>query len=168
MSALLPEKSVILTELPFHLPGRIFRSPMPFSVYDPRGDGLLQFKREKGSLIVLLAGEEECVERTGKNLKSLYLHEGFEVIHLPIPDFNVPSREDLEKAVRKTVEHAQAGRNVVIHCHAGLGRTGLFVAYLAKQVLGLSSAEAVRWTKKYIPNALDTDEQRERFLNEGA
>jgi protein-tyrosine phosphatase len=141
---------------------------MPFSIYDPGGDCLLQFKREKGSLIVLLAEEEECVERTGKNLKSLYLHEGFEVIHLPIPDFDVPLREDLEKAVRKTVEHAEAGRNIVIHCHAGLGRTGLFVAYLAKQVLGLSSEGAVRWTKKYIPNALDTDEQREWVINDGA
>ena len=50
-----------LTELPFHLPGRIFRSPMPFSVYDPRGDSLLQFRRERGSLIVLLAEEEEDV-----------------------------------------------------------------------------------------------------------
>src|SRR4030067_2212564 len=108
MSAQFREESMSLTELPFHFPGRIFRSAMPFSVYDPRGDSLLQFKREEGSLIVLLAGEEEYVERTGRNLKSLYLREGFEVIHLPIPDFNVPSREDLEEAVKKTVEHAQA------------------------------------------------------------
>ena len=152
-----------LTELPYHLPGRIFRSPMPFSVYDPQGDSLLQFKREKGSLIVLLAEEAECMERTGRNLKSLYYQEGFQVIHLPIPDFGVPSKGDLEKAVRKTVKHAQAGRNIVIHCHAGLGRTGLFVAYLAKEVLRLSSEEAIHWTRKYIPHALETPEQ-ERFI----
>jgi len=156
-----------LTELPFHLPGRIFRSPMPFSVYDPRGDSLLQFKREKGSLIVLLAEEEECMERTGRNLKSLYLQEGFQVIHLPIPDFDVPSKEDLEGAVKKTVEQAQAGQNIVIHCHAGLGRTGLFVAYLAKQVLGLSGEAAIHWTRKYIPNALETDEQKKFIIDQG-
>jgi len=160
-------ESVSLTELPFHLPGRIFRSPMPFSVYDPRGDSLLQFKREKGSLIVLLAEEEECMERTGRNLKSLYLQEGFQVIHLPIPDFDVPLKEDLEEAVKKTLKQAQAGQNIVIHCHAGLGRTGLFVAYVAKQVLGLSSEEAIHWTRKYIPNALDTDEQRKWVMNDG-
>jgi protein-tyrosine phosphatase len=157
-----------LTELPFRLPGRIFRSPMPFSVYDPQGDSLLQFRREKGSLIVLLAEEEECIERTGRKLKSLYHREGFKVIHLPIPDFDVPSKEALEEAVKKTVEHAQAGKNIVIHCHAGLGRTGLFMAYLVKQVLGLSSAEAIDWTRKYIPHALETYEQIRFIIDDGS
>jgi protein-tyrosine phosphatase len=156
-----------LTELPFHLPGSIFRSPMPFSVYDPEGDTLVEFKRQKGSLVVLLAEEEECMERAGQNLKSLYLLEGFQVLHLPIPDFDVPSKEDLEEAVRKTIEHALAGQNVVIHCHAGLGRTGLFVAYLAKRVLGLSSEEAIRWTKKYISGALETDKQKRMVIDDG-
>ncbi|MGB7576038.1 MAG: dual specificity protein phosphatase family protein [Thermodesulfobacteriota bacterium] len=155
-----------LTELSFHLPGRIFRSPMPFSVYDPRGNSLLQFKRENGSLIVLLAEEEECMERTGRNLKALYLQEGFQVIHFPIPDFDVPSEEDLEEVVKKTVEHAQVGKNILIHCHAGLGRTGLFVAYLARRVLGLSSEEAIHWTRKYIPHALETDEQSQMVIGD--
>ena len=141
---------------------------MPFSVYDPQGDSLLQFKREKGSLIVLLAEEEECVIRTGLNLKSLYFNQGFQVLHLPIPDFNVPSKEDLEEAIKKTVEHAQAGKNILIHCHAGLGRTGLFVAYLAKRVLGLSSEEAIHWTRKYIPHALETDEQNKMIIDDWA
>jgi protein-tyrosine phosphatase len=157
---------MFLTELPFHLPGRIFRSPMPFSVYDPRGNSLLQFKRENGSLIVLLAEEEECMERTGRNLKALYLQEGFQVIHFPIPDFDVPSKEDLEEVVKKTVEHAQVGKNILIHCHAGLGRTGLFVAYLARRVLGLSSEEAIHWTRKYIPHALETDEQSQMVIDD--
>ena len=157
-----------LTDLPFHLRGCIFRSPMPFSVYDPQGASLLQFKREKGSLIVLLAEEEECVIRTGLNLKSLYLKQGFQLIHLPIPDFDVPSKEDLEEAIKKTVEQAQAGQNILIHCHAGLGRTGLFVAYLAKRVLGLSSEEAIYWTRKYIPHALETDEQNKMIIDDWA
>jgi protein-tyrosine phosphatase len=51
--------------------------------------------------------------------------------------------QDLEEAIKKTVKHALVGNNILIHCHAGLGRTGLFVAYLAKRVLGLSSEEAI-------------------------
>lgn len=140
---------------------------MPFSIYDPRGESLLQFKQEKASLIVLLAEEAECLERTGRNLKSLYLKEGFQMIHLPIPDFDVPSKEDLREAIKKTIVHAQAGKHIVIHCHAGLGRTGLFVAYLAKQILCLSSDQAIYWTRKYIPHALETCEQVKFIIDDG-
>jgi protein-tyrosine phosphatase len=160
-------EAMFLTELPYHLPGRIFRSPMPFSVYDPQGESLLEFRREKASLIILLAEEAECIERTGRNLKSFYDREGFRVIHFPIPDFGVPSKGDLEETVRKTVKHARAGKNIVIHCHAGLGRTGLFVASLAKEVLGLSSEEAIHWTRTYIPHALETDEQEKFIMDDG-
>jgi protein-tyrosine phosphatase len=159
---------MLLTELPFHLPGRIFRSPMPFSVYDPLGDSLLQFRRENVSLVVLLAEEAECVERAGHNLKSLYLEEGFHVIHLPIPDFDVPSQDEFHEAIRKTLEHAQNGQNLVIHCHAGLGRTGVFVARLARKVLGLSNEEAICWTRKHIPHALETPNQIEWVINDTA
>jgi len=159
---------MLLTELPFHLPGRIFRSPMPFSVYDPQGDSLPQFKQKKGSLIVLLAEETECIQRAGRDLRSLYLQEGFQMIHLPIPDLDVPSKEGLAEAIEKTLEHAQAGENIVIHCHAGLGRTGLFVAYLAKRVLGFSSEEAIHWTRKHIPYALETYEQIRFIIEDGS
>jgi len=79
---------------------------MPFSVYDPQGESLLN-SSEKRFTDHSSAEEDECMERTGRSLKSLYDQEGFQVIHFPIPDFGVPSKGDLEKAVRKTVKHAQ-------------------------------------------------------------
>jgi hypothetical protein len=39
-----------LTELPLHLSGRIFRSPMPFGDFDPDGKAFLKFKQEKVSV----------------------------------------------------------------------------------------------------------------------
>ena len=86
---------------------------------------------------------------------------GFEVIHLPIRDFGVPSNSDLVRAVNAVIAHAQAGRNIAIHCSAGIGRTGLFVALLAKQVLSFSGEEAIAWIRKYIPGAVETAEQRQ-------
>jgi protein-tyrosine phosphatase len=87
-----------LIELPFGLPGRVFRSPMPF----------------------------------GPN----------------------------------TIASAQAGHNIVVHCSAGIGRTGLFMAALAKQVLGLSGAEALQWIRSYIPHAVETPEQQRLLLDD--
>src|SRR5713101_6228140 len=39
--------SVPLTELPFGLPGRIFRSPMPFGPYDLHGEVYDRFREEQ-------------------------------------------------------------------------------------------------------------------------
>ena len=154
----------LLTELPLPLPGRIFGSPMPFGDFDPEGEALLKYGEEEVSVIVVLAEEEEILRKAGRDLKALYRKEGFEVIHIPTPDFNVPSKEILEEGVKRTIEKARAGRNIAIHCHAGIGRTGLFAALLAKALLGLSGEEAIQWVRRYIPGAVEAKEQRQRVI----
>src|SRR5215467_2608868 len=81
-----------LIELPFCFPGRIFRSPMPFGPYDLHGEVYDRFCEEQIGVIVLLASDEECLHKTGCNLRALYLKEGFQVLYLPIPDFGVPTK----------------------------------------------------------------------------
>jgi polymorphic toxin system DSP-PTPase phosphatase-like protein len=149
-----------LTELPFGLPGRVFRSPMPFGPYDLHGAVYDRFCEEQIGVIVLLASDEECLHKTGCNLRALYLKEGFQVLYLPIPDFSVPAKDDLEQAVQRTIAYAQAGHHIVVHCSAGLGRTGLFTAYLAKRYLGLTGHEALQWVRRFIPHAVETPEQQ--------
>jgi len=155
-----------LTELPFQLPGRIFRSPMPFGGYDPEGKGLSEFKEKSISVIALLSDDEECLRKTGRNLRTLYENEGFDVIYLPIPDFGVLSIEDLKQAVLETIEQARARRNIVVHCYAGIGRTGLFVSFLAKEIFGISGKDSIEWVRNRIPGAVETSEQRELILSE--
>ena len=150
-----------LTELPFGLAGHIFRSPMPFGTYDPWGEVVNEYMQKQVSVIVLLAEDEECLEKAGRNLRCLYEEKGFTVIHLPIRDFSVPSYSDLVHAVNVVIAHAQTGRNIAIHCSAGIGRTGLFAALLAKQVLCFSGEEAIAWVRQYILGAVETVEQRQ-------
>ena len=153
-----------LIELPFGLPGRIFRSPMPFGPYDLHGEVYDRFCEEQITVIVFLASDEECLQKTGGNLRALYLKEGFQVLYLPIPDFSVPTKDDLAQAVQHTIAYAQAGHHIVIHCSAGIGRTGLFMAYLAKRYLGLSGAEALQWVRRFIPHAVETPAQQRLVL----
>ena len=157
-----------LIELPFGFPGRIFWSPMTFGQYDLHGEVYDRWCEAQITVIVLLASDEECLHKTGCHLRALYLKEGFQVLYLPIPDFGVPTKDDLEQVVHNTIAYAQAGRHIVIHCSAGIGRTGLFTAYLAKRCLGLSGAEALQWVRHFIPPAVETPEQQRLVLDDDA
>lgn len=154
-----------LTELPFGLPGRVFRSPMPFGPYDLHGEVYDQFREAQISVIVLLTSDEECLQKTGRDLRTFYLAEGLQVLHLPIPDFSVPASNELEQAVHQTIAYAQAGHHIAIHCSAGIGRTGLLTACLAKRCLGLSGSDALQWVRRFIPHAVETPEQQRLVLD---
>jgi protein-tyrosine phosphatase len=155
-----------LIELPYGLPGRIFRSPMPFSPYDPSGYGLELFRQQAISRIVLLAETDECYFVTRVDLPAIYRQAGFQVLHLPIPDGSVPSQESLTQLVAAIIDYAQSGGHTVIHCYAGLGRTGLVLAAIAKRLLGMSGGEAIAWVRRYIPRAIETPVQQALLLTE--
>src|SRR2546423_14907624 len=95
-----------LIELPFGFPGRVFRSPMPFGPYDLHGEVNDRICEEQIAVIVLLASDEECLDTTGGTLRALYLKAGFQVLYLPITDFGVPTKDDLEQAVQDTIAYA--------------------------------------------------------------
>lgn len=132
-----------LTKLAWPLPGEIYRSAMPFSSYDPDGDLVREFKRMDISLVVMLTSDQEAHRYSTQELRSLYASEGFDVYHFPIPDFSVPETEDLEQAILAALDRMSLGESVAVHCHAGIGRTGMFLACLAKRGLEISSEEAV-------------------------
>lgn len=154
----------LLTELPLNLPGRIFRSPMPYNSSDPQGILFEQYQREKISVIVMLVNVEECIRETGRDLRALYQTNGFEISYFPIPDFGVPPRDELCRVLDHTMDQALSGKNIVVHCNGGLGRTGMFIACLAKRVLNISGEQAVSWVRERIPGAIETDAQYKMVL----
>ncbi len=159
-----------MTIIPFHLEGQIFRSSMPFGKYDDDRSVLQEYFENNISVIVPLAGVEECERTAGMDLHRLYREKGFEVVALPVEDYAAPDAGALRRVIDVVIEHARSRRNVVVHCSAGQGRTGTFMACMARQLLGLSGDEAIRWVRQYIPGAVETDlqEQLVRGYIEGA
>ena len=158
---------ILITELPFGQPGRVFRSPMPFGKYDPEGVIYQAYRKNDISMIVLLAEDHECKEKAGRDPKALHTKDVYKVVHLPIVDFGIPKVEDLRIALHATTQEAQSGRHTAIHCSAGRGRTGLFATCLAKKLLNLPGEQAIEWVRRHISHVVETSEQSRFVEREG-
>ena len=153
---------VKFTLLPFNLSGSIYRSAMPYGCYDKRGEILQLYKEKCVNVIVNLAGDDECIKKAGRDLNSLYKDESFFVIPHPIDDYGIPS--DIfafYNDVKRVGMLAKEGKNIAIHCSGGIGRSGMFAACLAIDILGLSGDAAISWVRKHIDGAVETEEQEE-------
>ena len=155
-----------LTSYPLSLSGRIYGSAMPFGLYDPEGTLLPKFRAASIHGVVLLAEPDECREKTGRDLLAIYREEGLTVLSRPIPNYGIPINGCLQDALRLVRQQAAQGRNLLIHCSAGLGRTALFATMLARSVLRLSGSEALAWLGRHQPAALLTPAQILLILNE--
>jgi len=153
-----------LTELPFGLNGHIYRSQMPFRAEDPQGNLFQEYQSRDINTVVMLVDSQEAREKTGRDLAKFYSSNGMEVLHCPIQDFNVPDWERLVETLDVVTAQAQAGHNIVVHCNAGIGRTGTFLACLAKKILGFTGEEAVEWVRGFIPHAMENIAQVEFVL----
>jgi atypical dual specificity phosphatase len=150
----------LLTRLPYGLEGEIYRSPLPHSpLFDPDGALLDAFVSAGVDVVVMLTSKEEVWEVTGQDLTQVYHTLGFDVIYAPVEDFSIPEPGAFQAPICQALQAARSGKIVVAHCHAGLGRTGLFAACLAKVVLDLNGEAAVQWVRQYVPEAIQTAAQ---------
>ncbi len=150
-----------LTPIPFDLPGSIYRSPMPFATFDLGGTTMEEYLQAGIETVVMLIEPGEDNLRANRDLKSVYRKNKIEVIHFPIVDFDTPDNLDaLHATLQQVIDKANAGEQIAIHCFAGRGRTGMFIALLARRILGLGGQEAIDWVRQFFP-AIETQAQEQ-------
>jgi atypical dual specificity phosphatase len=97
----------------------------------------------------------------------------FKVHHLPVIDFAAPENTQVLRFCQLVDEAAAKGERVVVHCLAGIGRTGTFLAAYLMWRDGLTSRQAlsqVRAIRKEYVQSVEQEgflEDWEEWLREG-
>lgn len=101
------------------------------------------------------------VSLTESPLERVYLEEfGFRYLHLPVPDFTPPSIAQIDTFIA-FLKKAEADRlAAMVHCGAGMGRTGTMLA-CALVARGKSSDAAIEYVRELRPHSIETMDQEE-------
>jgi protein-tyrosine phosphatase len=85
---------------------------------------------------------------------------GFVYHHFKVPDYGIPSIEQIKKFLITTQPYLRESKAIVIHCVAGCGRTAQFVlAIAAKHNLIPENVDPIDWIRSRRPCSLETREQ---------
>jgi len=86
-------------------------------------------KAAKTHFVVTLMEASELRANAMESLEAELRHRRLQWRHYPIRDLSIPTEiHRLCSLIGELQEQLQAGKNVLVHCRGGHGRTGLFVA----------------------------------------
>lgn len=77
----------------------------------------------------------------------------------PWPDMTAPDNDIVMRSVQVMDRHVKDSGKVLIHCHAGLGRTGLLIACYLVYSQRMPSEEAIKIVRTNRPGAVQTTKQ---------
>jgi len=121
------------------VPGRLFTTRMPRNIVeDPseRKDFIEKCKLNDLRVICVLTEPDEFKKYSGMDgLLDFYREEcGLITYNRSIPDFQIPVAGDLIDNILDLTYHLSQGRNCLVHCAGGTGRTGMVIAAVVKNL----------------------------------
>ncbi len=122
----------------------LYASPMPFGPYDPFNQLMGTYRRHHINRAIPLVTDEELAKKAKRDLLREYARRRIAVTRCPIQDFTAPECAEISRLVGQMIEGLRT-ENTVVHCNAGVGRTGVVLACLLKRLHGMAATEAIEY-----------------------
>jgi len=147
------------------VPGRLFTTRMPRDIVNnesERSNFVKKCHKNKLKVIFVLTEPFEFKKYSGMDgLLDFYKQEcHLTVYNRSIPDFQIPTSGDLVHNILDLVYHLSQGRNCLVHCAGGTGRTGMVIAAI---IQNFGVYDPVSRIRKVKSTYVETKEQ-ELFL----
>jgi len=113
----------------------------------------LRWLMENGINAILCLAEEPVNMKEAQAL-------GMRYKHIPMKDHEPPTIEQLMQAVQYMKEMRERGYAILVHCAAGMGRTGTVLAAFFMLEKGMKAYEAIEYVRRLRPGSIE-DRQEE-------
>lgn len=96
--------------------------------------------------------------------------DGVEYLHVPTEDLSAPDIEKIDSTVDYIAERIKNGEPVMVHCAAGIGRTGTILASYLIKYQKMSAKDAIDKVREERPGSIQSTSQEiavssyEKFL----
>jgi len=91
------------------------------------------------------------------------LSEGLKYENFPITDHSVTSAGEVGVLAKRLLQEIQSGESLVVHCYAGIGRTGMICSCILMEN-GLSAEDAMALTSEKRQLSVPETQEQVKFV----
>lgn len=103
-------------------------------------------------------GVKSIVTMTEDGLPASWL-DGVKYLHVPTEDFAAPDIDRIDSAVEFIHQRIRSKEPVMVHCAAGIGRTGTILASYLIKYENMTAKEAIEKVREQRPGSIQSEPQ---------